>query len=155
MVYADPDTVSVVQAWPKLENTKKVQQFMGLANYYVQYICSFADIAAPLTFLMSPKRQWIWGAGQDVEFDQLRQLLCNPPVLCLPDLSRSFVVDTAACVNATGAVLLQEFSDGLHPVAFHSAKYNLAEHNYGAGDKELFAIIQAYTKWHFYLEGLP
>ena len=36
-------------------------------------------------------------------------------MLRLPDLSRSFVVDTDACVNATGAVLLQEYSDGLHP----------------------------------------
>ena len=61
----------------------------------------------------------------------------------LPDLSCSFEVDTDACVNATGAVLLQEYSDGLHPVAFYSAKYNPAERNYGVGDKELLAIIQA------------
>ena len=52
-------------------------------------------------------------------------------MLRLPDLSRSFIVDTDACVNATGAVLLQEYSDGLHPVAFHSTKYNPAERNYG------------------------
>ena len=76
-------------------------------------------------------------------------------MLRLPDLSRSFVVDTDACVNATGAALLQEYSDGLHPAAFHSAKYNPAECNYGAGDKELLAIVQACTKWHCYLEGLP
>ena len=62
-------------------------------------------------------------------------------MLRLPDLSRSFIVDTDACVNATGAVLLQEYSDGLHPVAFYSAKYNPAESNYGAGDKELLAIV--------------
>ena len=76
-------------------------------------------------------------------------------MLRLPDLSRSFIVDTDACVNATGAVSLQEYSDGLHPVAFHSAKYNPAERNYGAGDKELLAIVQACTKWRCYLEGLP
>ena len=62
-------------------------------------------------------------------------------MLQLPDLSRSFIVDTDACVNATGAVILQEYSDGLHPVAFHSAKYNPAKRNYGAGDKELLAIV--------------
>ena len=75
-------------------------------------------------------------------------------MLRLPDLSRSFVVDTDACFNATGAVLLQEYSDGLHPVAFYSAKYNPAERNYGAGDRELLAIVQACTKWRCYLEGL-
>ena len=55
-------TKSVVQTWPKPENVKEVQQFMGLANYYAQYIRNFADIAAPLTSLMSPKWQWVWGA---------------------------------------------------------------------------------------------
>ena len=54
MVYADPDKVSMVQTWSKPENIKEVQQFMGLASYYVQYVCNFADIAAPLTLLMPP-----------------------------------------------------------------------------------------------------
>ena len=31
----------------------------------------------------------------------------------------------------------------MHPLAFHLSKYTLAEHNYGAGDKELLAIVQA------------
>ena len=57
MVYADPDKVSMVRTWPKPENVKEVQQFMGLANYYAQYIHNFTDIAAPLTSLMSPKQQ--------------------------------------------------------------------------------------------------
>ena len=33
-MYADPDKVSTVRTWPKPENVKEVQQFMGLANYY-------------------------------------------------------------------------------------------------------------------------
>ena len=54
-VYADPDIFSAVRTWPKPTNMKEVQQFMGLANYYAQYICNFADIAAPLMHIMSPK----------------------------------------------------------------------------------------------------
>ena len=62
MVYADPDKVRVVRTWLKPENVKEVQQFMGLANYYVQYVPNLADIAALLTSLMSPKWQWVSGA---------------------------------------------------------------------------------------------
>ena len=64
-------------------------------------------------------------------------------------------MDSNACLNATGAVLLQEYDNGLHPIAFHPSKYNPAERNYGAGDKELLAVLQACYKWHYYLEGLP
>ena len=64
-------------------------------------------------------------------------------MLKLPDLQKRFIVDTNACVTTTGTVLLQEYDNGMHPVAFHLSKYTLAEHNYGAGDKELLAIVQA------------
>ena len=56
--------------------------------------------------LASPKRPWNCGTDQDVAFTKLRELLCNPPVLKLPDFERSFVIDTDACKDATGAVLL-------------------------------------------------
>ena len=56
--------------------------------------------------LDSPKRLWNWGTNQDAAFVKLRELLCNPPVLKLPDFERPFVIDTNACKDATGAVLL-------------------------------------------------
>ena len=90
--------------------------------------------------MASPKRPWNWGAEQDVAFAKLRELLCNPPVLKLPDFERPFVVDTDACKDTTGAVLLQKYDDGLHPIAYHSSKYAPAERNYGGGKKELLAI---------------
>ena len=51
-------------------------------------------------------------------FEKFRDLLCSPPVLKLPDLQWHFIVDTNTCVNTTGAMLLQDYDDGLHPVAF-------------------------------------
>ena len=90
--------------------------------------------------LASPKRPWNWGTDQDAAFAKLWELLCNPPVLKLPDFERPFVVDTNACKDATGAVLLQEYSDGLHPIVYHSSKYAPAERSYGGGEKELLAI---------------
>ena len=56
--------------------------------------------------LASPKRLWNWGTEKDVAFAKLHELLCNPPVLKLPDFEKPFVIDTDACKDATGAVLL-------------------------------------------------
>ena len=50
------------------------------------------------------------------------------------------MIDTDAYKDATGAVLLQKYDDGLHPIAYHSSKYAPAECNYGGGEKELLAI---------------
>lgn len=54
-VRADGDKVAAIRTWPKPTSVKEMQQFLGLANYYSQYIKNFADIAAPLSTLMSPK----------------------------------------------------------------------------------------------------
>ena len=80
-----------------------------------------------------------------------RQNLCLSSAGFVRKLSsRSFVVNTDAHLNATGAVLLQEHSDGLHPVAFQSAKYNPAERNYGAGWKLTYKLAELKHKlWHY------
>jgi hypothetical protein len=42
---------------------------------------------------------------------------------------------------ALGAVISQEFEDGIHPIAFHSCSLQPAEKNYDAHNKELTAVI--------------
>ena len=47
----DLDKVAVVQTWPAPTCVKEVQQFLGLANYYHEFIKNFAKLAAPLSDL--------------------------------------------------------------------------------------------------------
>ena len=47
---------------------------------------------------------------------------------------------------AVGAVLLQEYDDGFHPIAYFSKKYLPAERNYAPHNKELLAIFKACMK---------
>ena len=42
-------------------STKDVQKFLGLANYYRQFIKDFARIAKPLREMMRKETKWIWG----------------------------------------------------------------------------------------------
>ena len=56
--------------------------------------------------LASPKRLQNWGTAQDAAFAKLCQLLCNPPVLKLHDFEKLFMIDTDACKDATGVILL-------------------------------------------------
>jgi len=51
------------------------------------------------------------------------------------------------------AAILSIFKrDKLHPIAFHSRSFQLAEQNYDVYDKELLAIFKAFKKWRHYLE---
>ena len=41
----------------------------------------------------------------------------------------------------------------VHPVAFHSHTFTVAELNYNTHDKELHAIFKAFKIWQYHLEG--
>ena len=50
--------------------------------------------------------------------------MTTAPVLKLPDFERQFVVTTDASDVVVGAILEQDFGNGLQPVAFASQKLN-------------------------------
>jgi RNase H-like domain found in reverse transcriptase/Integrase zinc binding domain len=71
----------------------------------------------------------------------LKRVCTESPVLRAPDWTKRFILETDASSFALGAVIAQEFNDGIHPIAFHSRTLLDAERNYDTHDKELAAII--------------
>ncbi|GJP41635.1 hypothetical protein CLOM_g1279 [Closterium sp. NIES-68] len=85
--------------------------------------------------------------------DQLKIALMSPPILRISDPDRPYEVITDASNIAIGAVLLQDFGDGLQPVAYESRKLQGAEKKYIVHDKEMLAIVHAFKTWRCYLTG--
>ncbi|GJP42785.1 hypothetical protein CLOM_g2318, partial [Closterium sp. NIES-68] len=76
-----------------------------------------------------------------------------PQLLQIADPERPFEVVTDASDIAIEAVLLQDFGDGLQPIAYESRKLQSAERNYPVHDKEMLAIVHAFKIWRCYLTG--
>jgi len=75
-------------------------------------------------------------------------LFTQAPILAHFDPIRPVILETDASDFAIGAVLSQRDDDNrLHPVAFHSRKFQTAEINYDIHDKELLAIVDAFEHW--------
>jgi len=78
----------------------------------------------------------------------------SQPVLLMPDYNKPFKIELDALLYATGAVLLQQDTNGeWHPVAFHSQSMSPTERNYQVYDRELMAIIRALRDWRCYIYG--
>ncbi|XP_059097967.1 uncharacterized protein LOC131892197 [Tigriopus californicus] len=97
-----------------------------------------------------------WTDKQQAAFQQLKQKLCEKPVLAHPNFqgNRPFILDTDASGFATGAVLSQKQANGtVRPVAYTSKSLTHAEKNYSVTRKELLAILQGVKHFRYFLLG--
>lgn len=147
MVFAtDPAKIKAVAEWPKPKNLKQLRGFLGLAGYYRRFVRHFGAIAAPLHAL-TKKEAFVWCELAQEGFENLKKALCQAPVLVLPLFDKTFVVETDACGQGIGAVLMQEG----HPVAYISRQLKGKQLHLSIYEKELLAVIFAVRKWRHYL----
>jgi len=78
-------------------------------------------------------------------FSNIEKAFTIAPILIYPDFSKPFFMETNASNFALGAMLSQPGENGkLHPIAFHSKKFNATKINYEIYDKELLAIVNSF-----------
>ena len=95
-----------------------------MAGYYRNFCLNFSKIAASLTNLLSKKVKFVWTDDSQLPFDKVKLLLHKSPVLKSPDYEKPFKLIIDSTDVGTGAVLVQEASDGLdHPVRYFSKKF--------------------------------
>ena len=121
-VQMDPAKVSTVAEWPTPNSRKKVQQFLGFANFYRRFVRGFSATAAPLHALTSTQVPFVWNPEAEKAFQELKHRFTTAPILTLPDPQRQFVVEVDASNEGVGAILSQRSEkDGkMHPCAFLS-----------------------------------
>ena len=150
-ISVDPKKTEVVREWPKPASTHNVQQFLGLANYFRDFVQGYSKLAAPLTDLTSKNRPFKWGDQEQDAFDGLKYALTHAPCLALPDFSKPFEIVSDASGFGIGAVLMQE----KRPISYYSRKLSESETRYGTSDKELLAAYMALVHFRPYVEGRP
>ena len=74
--------------WPRPECVKDVQKFLGLANYYHQFIQGFAFIARPLHDMVKKDQKWEWTEKQEEAFKELKEKFTKELVLVALDLDK-------------------------------------------------------------------
>ena len=78
-----------------------------------------------------------------------RRFVKNYAIIIKPDLGKTFMVETDACINGTGVVLMQ----GGHLLAYISRALGAKWPQLSVFEKELLTIVHAVQKWVQYLSG--
>ncbi|GKF45133.1 putative reverse transcriptase domain-containing protein [Tanacetum coccineum] len=72
-----------------------------------RFIANFSKIAKPLTLLTRKNKKFEWGDEQENDFQTLKDMLCDAPILALPKGPNDFVVYCDASNQGFGFVLMQ------------------------------------------------
>ncbi|XP_055487582.1 uncharacterized protein LOC129694847 [Leucoraja erinacea] len=121
-IQMDPSKVSAVANWPTPSSRKRLQGFLGFANFYRKFIRNFSVTAAPFHALTSPHVPFSCSSQAETAFMRLKRSFSSAPILVHPDPSLQFMVEVDASGVGIGAVFSQKSpTDGrLHPCAFLS-----------------------------------
>ena len=117
-------------------------------GYYKRFVKNYGIISRSLTQLLK-NEGFKWDAQAEATFEQLKRAMSEAPMLGLPDLNKTFVLETEACETGIEAVLMQEG----RPLAFFSQA--LAPRHVGLSiyEKEFVVVLMAIDKWRHYLKG--
>lgn len=140
--------VDAVQSFSTPNSVTNIRTFLGIVNYYRQWIKNCAEIQAPLNNLTRKDVPFEWTPACERSFQQLKTALTRDCVRSFPHPDLVFHLDTDSSDFAIGAALSQE--DG-RVLAYFSRSLTGAELNYSVYEKECLAIVAAITYFRPYL----
>ena len=145
----EEEKVREVLDWPTPKCVKNIQKFLGLVNYYHQFIQGFATIARLLHDMVKKDQKWEQTKRQKEAFRELKERFTKKL-----DLDKKMRMEVDTLNYTIGGVLFTEYEDGRwRPVAFLSKSLNETERNYEIHDKEILAVIRRLENQRHLLEG--
>lgn len=151
----DPAKVSCIEQYPSPTSVRQLRAFLGLANYYRQFVPEYGAIAAPLNSLLKKDVAFEWTSAHQSSLDSLKQHLCSAPILRYPEMNKPFIVQTDASYEGIGCVLLQEHEAVRHPCSYFSRGLRKHEKNYAVGALEALAMVYAADKLRQFVYDNP
>ncbi|KAK5771825.1 hypothetical protein PVK06_048071 [Gossypium arboreum] len=106
-------------------------------------------IATPMTRLLQKEVKFDWTEKCQQNFEKLKVLLTETPILVQPEPGKEFVVYSDASLSGLGCVIMQEGK----VIAYASRQLKPYEKIYPTHDLELAAIVFVLKIWRRHLYG--
>jgi len=150
-----PEKLEGIINYPTPTKVRDLRKFLGVCNWYSQFVDNYADTIAPLTDRLKQGTKWSWTEIEQTAFNKIKRALYDSPKLSTPDYGKPFCLQTDASEIGAGAVLFQrgDRPDERRIIAYASKKFSDTQTRYAAVERECLAIIWATDKFRPYLEA--
>lgn len=163
-IYPGLDKTKAIREAEPPSNAQEVRQFLGLCNFFRQHIPDFARRTSALCQKTTKGASWKEGLGEQAlkEFEELKQALCNQPILRYPHPEWEYWLFTDASTGTDtvkgglGAVLSQKSPDNTpYVLGYASRRLQTHEENYSPFLLEQAAAVWGMEHFQVYLRGRP
>ena len=135
-VCLDPGNAEKVQNWRSASNAVVLRGFLVLASYYRRFHHEFAHRVTVLYQLTEKNVKWQWTQDHSKAFDELKEVLTNPPTLASPDFILPSSIHCDASKFAVGVILAQVQNNKEHVIAYGSKALSATQRNWDPYDRE-------------------
>lgn len=150
------DKIQAIRNWERPKTIRDCRAFAGLANFYSKFAPHFADLMKPIYALTKKGAVFDWTTQCELAFQSVKELMRNDVFLAGFDLYAPAVLETDASDVAYAGIISQPDANGdLRPVLMFSHTFTPEQLNWPAHDKELYAIVFAFTRYRHFLDGRP
>ena len=115
------DNVEAIVNFSEPRNLKGLGRFIGMAEYYGEFIPHIVRKVEPLNRLRCHEEPFDWKDEHQEAFEQLKRSPASPPELVFRDRSKSFYAEADACDASVGGFLLQlnDLAGVLQPIVYY------------------------------------
>ena len=104
----DAEKVCAIIEMPSPQSKEELQRFLGMVNYFSQFIPKQSEITAPLRKNLKKEAAWTWSHEHTPSVERLKGILSSQPVLKLFDPTKPVKLQVDASKSGLGACILQE-----------------------------------------------
>lgn len=138
---------------PRPENTKQLESFLGLINFYERFLENKSAKLKPL-FDCARKDKFEWTKECDDAFWWVKNEMISPKVLAHYDPNEELILACDASHYGLAAILSHKYKDSTEkPIAFASKRIPDKELNRAINDKEAAAIVFGFKKFYSFVFG--
>ena len=139
---------------PVPHSLQAVRRFVGAVNYVSQFFPRLQEILKPLHALSRKRKGFLWTTEHQQVFDKVRDLMCRPPVLHMPQKNGRFRLYSDTSRIATGSYVTQIVNGKEHLLGYYSKVLPEACLRYSVTELELFGLLVNVTAFKYLLRGV-
>uniref|UniRef100_A0AC34FQP6 RNA-directed DNA polymerase n=1 Tax=Panagrolaimus sp. ES5 TaxID=591445 RepID=A0AC34FQP6_9BILA len=146
----DPEKVAAIQRMASPTDVSALRTFLGMVNYYQEFIPKMRELREPLDNLLKSDADW----EQNAAVAAIKEKLTQECLLTHYDPRLPITVAADASQHGIGGVISHIYQNGKEkPIQFFSRALNVTQQRYNQTEKEALALITAVKTFHRYLEG--